>query len=87
MKKTVVTLVEHEAGDAFRRTAPVVEDKVGEVLKRAALLLAGSLLMVTVAVATTLNALAARFEGALKESRMAEEETYELDARQAVGTR
>jgi hypothetical protein len=41
MKKTVVTLVEHEAGDAFRRTAPVVEDKAGEVLKRAALLLAG----------------------------------------------
>jgi hypothetical protein len=63
MKKTLVTLVEHEAGDAFRRTAPVVEEKAGEALKRAAWLLAGSLLMVTVAVATTLDTLAARFEG------------------------
>ena len=63
MKKTVVTLVGHEAGDALRRTAPVVEEKAGEALKRAAWLLAGSLLMATVAVATTLDALAARFEG------------------------
>jgi hypothetical protein len=63
MKKTVMSLVEHEAGDALRRTAPVVEDMAGEVLKRTALLLAGSLLMVTVAVATTLNPLAVRFDG------------------------
>jgi hypothetical protein len=63
MKKTVVPLVGQEVGDAFRRTAPVVEEKEGEALKRGAWLLAGSLLMTTVAVATTLDALAARFEG------------------------
>lgn len=46
-----------------QRITTVVEDEVGEALKRVALASAGTLLIATVAVVTTLHAFAVRLEG------------------------
>lgn len=46
-----------------RRLTTVVEDGVGEALRRAALVSAGTMLIATVAVVTTLHAFAVRLEG------------------------
>lgn len=46
-----------------RRIITVVEDEVGEALKRAALVSAGTLLIAVVAVVTTLHAFVVSLEG------------------------
>jgi len=44
------------------RTTTIVEEKAGEALKRAALVLAGTLIIAGATVATALNPFVARFE-------------------------
>ena len=57
MTHETVTVMEHEAGDALRHYAPVVQQEgqeAGEVLKRTALVLGAGLLMAGVAAATAI---------------------------------
>jgi hypothetical protein len=66
MTHETVTVLEHEAGDALRHYAPVVQQEGqegGEALKRTALVLGAGLLMAVVASATALTSLAGAFEG------------------------
>jgi hypothetical protein len=52
-----VRVAERKAGDAFRRYAPVVQEKGGEALKRTILVLGEGLLLAVVASATVLTSL------------------------------
>ena len=66
MTHETVTVMEHEAGDALRHYAPVVQQEgqeAGEVLKRTALVLGAGLLMAVVASATAIASLGGAFEG------------------------
>jgi hypothetical protein len=66
MTHETVTLMEHEAGDALRHYAPVVQQEggeAGEALKRAALVLGEGLLLAVVASAMALASLVGAFEG------------------------
>ena len=66
MTHETVTIMEHEAGDALRLYAPVVQQEggeAGEALKRTALVLGEGLLMAVVASAMALTSLVGAFEG------------------------
>jgi hypothetical protein len=67
MTHKTVRVAEHKAGDALRHYAPVVQTdvqkKVGQALKRTALVLGEGLLLAVVASATALSAFERRAEG------------------------
>ena len=66
MTHETVTVMEHEAGDALRHYAPIVQQEGqegGEALKRTALVLGEGLLLAVVASAMALTSLVGAFEG------------------------
>ena len=67
MTHKTVRVAEHKAGDALRHYAPVVQTdvqkKVGQALKRTALVLGEGLLLAVVASATAVASLVGAFEG------------------------
>jgi hypothetical protein len=63
MTHETVTVMEHEAGDALRHYAPVVQQEGAGALKRTALVLGEGLLLAVVASAMALTSLVGAFEG------------------------